>query len=150
MAVGVRPLQSPLQLHQHAGRGQRRNLNAKYDVIIFAPVGRANPQQIVSGMPMFGNPLPWKKSELTPNLGGIDETDDMRPGLGWGGLQNLQNFARRGGLLDHGGRYVEFRGHVRIHARRFNRAAAEVARHGQRVALEDDRRRKPHRLRLQR
>jgi hypothetical protein len=75
------------------------NLNAKYDVIIFAPVGRGNPQQIVSGMPMFGNPLPWRKTELTPNLGGIDETDDMRPGLGWGGLQNLQNFARRGGLL---------------------------------------------------
>jgi hypothetical protein len=75
------------------------NLNAKYDVIIFPPVGRANPQQVVSGMPMFGNPLPWKKSELTPNLGGIDETEDMRPGLGWGGLQNLQNFARRGGLL---------------------------------------------------
>jgi hypothetical protein len=75
------------------------NLNAKYDVIIFAPVGRANPQQVVSGMPMFGNPLPWKKTELTPNLGGVDETDDMRPGLGWGGLQNLQSFARRGGLL---------------------------------------------------
>jgi hypothetical protein len=75
------------------------NLNAKYDVIIFAPVGRANPQQVVSGMPMFGTPLPWKKSELTPNLGGVDETEDMRPGLGWGGLQNLQNFARRGGLL---------------------------------------------------
>ncbi len=75
------------------------NLNAKYDVIIFAPVGRANPQQIVSGMPMFGNPLPWKKSDLTPNLGRIDETDDMRPGLDWSGLQNLQNFVRRGGLL---------------------------------------------------
>src|SRR5262249_29107545 len=75
------------------------NLNAKYDVIIFAPVGRANPQQIVSGMPMFGNPLPWKKTELTPNLGGTDETDDMRPGLGWTGVQNLQIFVRRGGLL---------------------------------------------------
>jgi hypothetical protein len=75
------------------------NLNAKYDVIIFAPVGRSNPNQIVSGMPMFGAPLPWKKTELTPNLGGTDETDDMRPGLGWGGLQTLQNFARRGGLL---------------------------------------------------
>src|SRR5262249_5346194 len=73
------------------------NLNAKYDVIIFPPVGRSNPQQVVSGMPMFGNPLPWKKSELTPNLGGTDETDDMRPGLGWGGVQNLQKFARRGG-----------------------------------------------------
>jgi hypothetical protein len=48
---------------------------------------------------MFGNPLPWKKSELTPNLGGIDETDDMRPGLGWSGVQNLENFVRRGGLL---------------------------------------------------
>jgi len=78
---------------------QEYNLNVKYDVIIFAPVGRANPQQIVSGMPMFGNPLPWKKTELTPNLGGIDETDDMRPGLGWLGLQHLQMFVRNGGLL---------------------------------------------------
>jgi hypothetical protein len=78
---------------------QDANLNAKYDVIIFAPVGRANPQQIISGMPMFGNPLPWKKTELTPNLGGIDETDDMRPGLGWAGLENLQKFVERGGLL---------------------------------------------------
>ncbi|MGE0130284.1 MAG: M14 family zinc carboxypeptidase [Blastocatellales bacterium] len=75
------------------------NLNAKYDVIIFAPVGRGNPQQIVSGMPMFGNPLPWKKTGLTPNIGRIDSTDDMRPGLGWSGLENLQNFVRRGGLL---------------------------------------------------
>jgi hypothetical protein len=77
---------------------KENNLNAKYDVIVFAPVGR-NPQQIVSGMPMFGNPLPWKKTELTPNLGGVDETEDMRPGLGWQGLQNLQNFVRSGGLL---------------------------------------------------
>ncbi|HEY7546764.1 MAG TPA: M14 family zinc carboxypeptidase, partial [Blastocatellia bacterium] len=30
------------------------NLNTKYDVIIFAPVGRGNPQQIISGLPMFG------------------------------------------------------------------------------------------------
>ncbi len=75
------------------------NLNAKYDVIIFAPVGRANPQQIVSGLPMFGNPLPWKTTDLTPNIGKVDATDDMRPGLGWSGLQNLHNFVRRGGLL---------------------------------------------------
>jgi hypothetical protein len=75
------------------------NLNAKYDVIVFAPLGRSNPQQIVSGIPMYGNQLPWKKTEMTPNLGGTDETDDMRPGLGWSGVQNLQTFARRGGLL---------------------------------------------------
>jgi hypothetical protein len=75
------------------------NLNAKYDVIVFAPVGRGNPQAIVSGLPMWGNPLPWKTTQLTPNLGKIDETDDMRPGLGWSGLENLHNFVRRGGLL---------------------------------------------------
>lgn len=74
-------------------------LREKYDVIVFAPVGRANPQQIISGMPMFGNPLPWKVTPLTPNLGKTDETDDMRPGLGWSGLENLQNFAKQGGLL---------------------------------------------------
>jgi hypothetical protein len=73
------------------------NLNAKYDVIVFAPVGR-DPQQVVNGVPMYGNPLPWKKTDLTPNLT-IDSTDDMRPGLGLSGIENLQSFTRRGGLL---------------------------------------------------
>ena len=74
------------------------DLNAKYDVILFAPVGRS-PQQIIDGMPMTGNALPWKTTQLTPNIGKIDSTDDMRPGLGWAGLANLQSFVRRGGLL---------------------------------------------------
>src|SRR6185369_16842707 len=74
------------------------NLNTKYDAIIFPPVGRGT-QVIVNGLPMFGNPLPWKKTELTPNLGSEDYTDDMRPGLGWSGFQNLQSFVRKGGLL---------------------------------------------------
>jgi hypothetical protein len=74
------------------------DLRLKYDVIIFAPGVRGNPQTIVSGMPMYGNPLPWKKTAETPNLG-IDETDDMRPGLGWDGLEHLQEFVRKGGLL---------------------------------------------------
>jgi hypothetical protein len=74
------------------------NLNAKYDVIVFPPVGR-NPQGIVSGMPMNGNALPWKKTAETPNLGSEDQTDDMRPGLGWAGVGHLQDFVRKGGLL---------------------------------------------------
>jgi hypothetical protein len=74
------------------------NLKSKYDVILFAPVGRGA-QQIINGLPMYGNPIPWKKTELTPNLGRIDETDDMRPGLGWSGLQNLQKFVKDGGLF---------------------------------------------------
>ncbi|MFY9553617.1 MAG: hypothetical protein WAV47_02735, partial [Blastocatellia bacterium] len=74
------------------------NLNSKYDVILFAPVG-AGPQRIVDGMPMTGNALPWKTSEVTPNIGKLDSTDDMRPGLGFMGLDNLQGFVKRGGLL---------------------------------------------------
>jgi hypothetical protein len=74
------------------------NLNAKYDVIVFPPVGRG-PEGIVNGMPMWGNALPWKKTAETPNLGSEDQTDDMRPGLGWTGVAHLQDFVRKGGLF---------------------------------------------------
>ena len=74
------------------------NLNAKYDVIVFAPVGR-DPNSVVQGMPMWGNPIPWKTTTLTPNIGKLDSTDDMRPGLGTAGLANLRAFTRRGGVL---------------------------------------------------
>jgi hypothetical protein len=75
------------------------DLRSKYDVILFAPVGRGNPMSIIEGMPMWGNPLPWKVTDLTPNLGKTDETDDMRPGLGWSGVANLKSFVQNGGLL---------------------------------------------------
>ena len=74
------------------------NLNAKYDVIIFGP-GSGSPQAIVNGLPMWRNPMPWKKTELTPNMGLIDQTDDIRPGLGWNGVNNLAAFVRNGGVL---------------------------------------------------
>jgi hypothetical protein len=74
------------------------NLRSKYDVIVFAPVGRGA-AAIISGMPMWGNPLPWKTTNITPNIGKIDSTDDMRPGLGYVGLANLQKFTESGGLL---------------------------------------------------
>jgi hypothetical protein len=74
-------------------------LRAKYDVILFPPVGRASGQTIISGMPGFGNPIPWKTTELTPNIGKIDSTEDIRPGLGWEGMANLERFVRDGGVL---------------------------------------------------
>lgn len=73
------------------------DLNKKYDVIVFGP-GGGSPNAVIQGRPMYGNPLPWKKTELTPNLGGFASTDDMRPGLGWAGLMNLQNFVKNGGV----------------------------------------------------
>lgn len=75
------------------------DLRAKYDVILFGPVGGASAEQIVDGMPMWGNPMPWKTTRLTPNIGRIDSTDDVRPGLGESGVANLKRFVREGGLL---------------------------------------------------
>lgn len=79
------------------------DLNAKYDVILFPPTGGGgNPTGIIKGAPTdWGNPLPWKNTKETPNLvvAGNDETDDTRPGLGWDGLEHLQSFVRKGGVL---------------------------------------------------
>jgi hypothetical protein len=74
------------------------DLNKKYDVIVFGPVGRGI-NAIIQGLPMYGNAIPWKKTDLTPNIGGFASTDDIRPGLGWTGLTNLQNFVKRGGVF---------------------------------------------------
>ena len=75
------------------------DLRSHYDVIIFAPGAGSSPQQIVDGLPMWGNPLPWQTTELTPNLGKLDSTDDMRPGLGETGVSHLKDFVQQGGLL---------------------------------------------------
>lgn len=75
------------------------DLRAKYDVILFGPVGRTSTRQIIDGLPMWGNPMPWKTTTLTPNIGRIDSTDDVRPGLGEVGVANLKRFVREGGLL---------------------------------------------------
>jgi hypothetical protein len=74
------------------------NLNAKYDVIIFGP-GGGSAQSVIQGMPMWRNPIPWKTTELTPNIGKIASTDDMRPGMGWQGLENLDRFIKNGGVF---------------------------------------------------
>jgi hypothetical protein len=75
------------------------NLREKYDVIIFPPLG-GTAQSIVSGIPMRGDPIPWKQSAVTPNMGlSPDQTDDMRGGMGLAGVMNLQKFVQDGGLF---------------------------------------------------
>ncbi len=76
-----------------------RDLRAKYDVILFGPVG-GSAQRIVNGLPMRGDPIPWKQSALMPNLGtSPDQTDDMRGGMGLEGVLNLKRFIEEGGLF---------------------------------------------------
>ena len=92
-------LQVPYRYISTQEVARAENLRAQYDAILFPPVGRGGPSAIVAGMPMWGNPIPWRKSAETPNLGTHDSTDDVRPGLGWRGLENLSRFVRQGGLL---------------------------------------------------
>jgi hypothetical protein len=74
------------------------NLRSKYDVIIYPHVG-GTPQSQVAGIPMTGDPIPYKKTQLTPNLGALDSSDDIRGGLGIEGLAELHKFVEQGGTL---------------------------------------------------
>ena len=75
------------------------NLRQKYDVLVFPHVGGAAQSQ-VNGIPKTGaDPVPYKKSELTPNLGALDQSDDIRGGMGLEGLLELSKFVEQGGTL---------------------------------------------------
>ncbi|HOW85683.1 MAG TPA: M14 family zinc carboxypeptidase [Candidatus Aminicenantes bacterium] len=80
----------------HAVRDNAR-LRDKYDVILFGP-SSADPFSIVNGLG-GDKPLPWKKTELTPNIGSEDSTDDMRGGLELDGVLHLRDFVRDGGVF---------------------------------------------------
>lgn len=84
------------------------NLRDKWDVIVFGPTA-GSAQRVVNGLPMRGDPIPWKKSDITPNLGNSpDTTDDMRGGMGLQGLVNVEKF------IDEGGLFVTVTGNVAI------------------------------------
>jgi hypothetical protein len=75
------------------------DLRAKYDVIVFGPVG-GTAQRIVNGSPATGEPVPFMKTALTPNLGDApDTTGDMRGGMGLEGIYKLGKFIDAGGLF---------------------------------------------------
>src|SRR5947208_522726 len=63
--------------------------------------GAAGLSAAIRGLPMRGNAMPWKNSPETPNFSasGLDATEDIRGGLGYTGLSNLEQFVRDGGLL---------------------------------------------------
>jgi hypothetical protein len=96
--IALDGLQIPYEYISTQEASRDANLRAKYDVILFPP-GGGNAQSIVQGLPMWRNPMPWKQSEETPNIGTYAQTDDIRPGLGWSGLANLETFVKQGGVL---------------------------------------------------
>jgi zinc carboxypeptidase len=75
------------------------NLRQKYDVIVFPHVG-GSAQAQVNGVARTGSsPLPYKKTDATPNLGAQDQADDIRGGMGLEGLTELVKFVEQGGTL---------------------------------------------------
>ena len=72
-------------------------LRDRYDVLLFGPTSM-DALSVVRGV-TGDRPVPWKKTDVTPNLGRQDETDDMRGGLGLQGVVNLQRFVEGGGTL---------------------------------------------------
>jgi hypothetical protein len=82
------------------------DLKEKYDVIIFPPAGN-NISTLINGIPKrilpdgtdFGGPIPWETTALTPNLGILDHTGDIRGGMGLEGVAHLEKFVENGGLF---------------------------------------------------
>jgi hypothetical protein len=95
-------LQIPYDYMSTQALGKIPDLNARYDVILFPPIGwNADLSTVVEGLPTsWGNALPWLNTPETPNLvGKNDSTPDMRRGLGWDGVARLQAFVAKGGVL---------------------------------------------------
>jgi hypothetical protein len=90
--------------------GKISNLRDQFDVILFPP-GAGNLASMINGIPKrttpdgtdFGGPIPWERTDLTPNLatadGQPDQTPDIRGGLGFEGLAHLKTFIDNGGLF---------------------------------------------------
>ena len=75
------------------------DLRARWDVLIFPP-SSGTALSVIEGQPMWGpDPVPWKMSPETPNLGTLAQTEDIRPGMTWQGLITLQNFVKQGGVF---------------------------------------------------
>ena len=81
------------------------NLREKFDVILFPPTF-SDLREVLAGFPKRtlpdgtdAGPIPWQKSDVTPNWGGIDEAPDIRGGLGFEGVAHIKQFVEDGGVF---------------------------------------------------
>jgi hypothetical protein len=72
-------------------------LKDRWDVVVMGPA-QGGALGIVRGA-QGDTVQPWRATGITPNLGGITETDDMRGGLELRGVLNLETFVREGGVF---------------------------------------------------
>src|SRR5688572_20711716 len=74
------------------------DIKSRFDVVIYPHVG-GSAQSTVAGIPMSGQPIPYRKTPETPSFGTPDSTSDIRGGMGVPGLMNLYKFVEQGGTL---------------------------------------------------
>jgi hypothetical protein len=74
------------------------NLRGKIDVLLYGHVDLELAEQI-HGLPKRWSPMPFKKTPQAPSFGTPAESDDITGGVGWAGLEQLQQFVEQGGLL---------------------------------------------------
>ena len=73
-------------------------LNGKIDVLLYGHVDLELAEQI-QGIPKKWSPMAFKKTAQTPSLGMPAESDDITGGIGYSGLEQIQEFVEQGGLL---------------------------------------------------
>ena len=73
------------------------SLRDAYDVIVMGQQ-RGDAMGLVRGL-QGDDPIPWKATEITPNVGRQASTDDMRGGLGLEGVLHLKEFVDAGGVF---------------------------------------------------
>ena len=68
------------------------------DVLLYGHVDLELAEQL-QGIPKSWGPMPFKRTAATPAFGTPAESDDITGGVGWSGLDQIQRFVERGGLL---------------------------------------------------
>ena len=80
VAPRVRQAADPVRVHQHAGSVARRQPAREVRRHPLPARRRQRRTRSCRGWPMWRNPMPWKNSPETPNIGTYAQTDDIRPG----------------------------------------------------------------------
>jgi hypothetical protein len=73
-------------------------LRERFDLILYPNTGRSL-KDIVNGIDPRYAPLAFTKTAQFPTHGTPTATGDMTGGLGWSGIQNVEDFVRKGGVL---------------------------------------------------
>lgn len=77
---------------------RRGGLRERFDLILYPDTGRSL-KEIATGIDPRHAPLAYTKTTQFPSHGTPTATNDMTGGFTWSGLQNLEDFVRRGGVL---------------------------------------------------